>query len=387
MLLKYGIEIMPRRSHMNPMRSFSMRSFSALLASLLLALTLSAKPQVVQELTGLTNPVSCIYSPDGSSLYIVNKARGDAGMIRERSYVSKYSVSPEGTLKLYSKQFISRLTAATDLDFAPVNFATVPVGSIFIVAGSPLIQNEAGQLTKDATNEFIGIVVANPETGETLKRIHLGPGSDLLLKTEFPLISPSSLAFDKAGNLYIADTGIGGYNFKERFQGRPVIYRLEPRAVLDLLTGVPPVDVDITRISSLPGDMTYDRETDTIYFISNHIQGAPSGSVSKFESGNYKGLASQKTIVRGLVALNGLHLTPKGRVLLLANTGEVLFPRGRKASRTVRIHPQVTFSTPGKIDLMQLEDGHLLVPVPEENSDAGLGKGQTIKVVRLPPGY
>ena len=308
-------------------------------------------------------------------------------MIREQSYISKFSVSEDGTLKLYSKQFVSRLTAAMDLDFAPVSYATLPAGSIFIIAGSPLIQNEAGQLTKDATDEFIGLIVVSPETGEILKRVDLSPGSDILMKTEFPLVSPSSITFDKQGNLYIADTGIGGYNFKDRFQGRPVIYRLEPRAVLDLLTGVPPVDVDITRISSLPGDMSYDAETDTVYFISNHIQGAPSGSVSKFESGNYRGLASQKTIVRGLVALNGLHLTPKGRVLLLANTGEVLFPRGRKASRTIRIHPQVTFSTPGKIDIKRLPDGQLLVPVPEENSDAGLGKGQMVRVMRLPATY
>ncbi len=345
------------------------------------------KPEIVQKLDGFLRPTAAVFSPDGSYLFVINHAQGESGTIRSESFLSKLSVDKEGLVKADSMKFVPSLTAPIDLDFSPVRFGNIPVGAIFMVVGSPLVQDEAGRSLKDLSRVLVGILVIDPRTGRTIKRIDLSPNSKIRIKDEESLLAPTAICFDKSGNLYVGESGVGGHMFNRRRPGRPGIWRLEAEAVQNLLTGIQPTKVKFIRTTSLPTDMSYRDSEDMLYFITNHNQGRPSGSVFRIAAGTYEGISSMQTIVRELGALSGLQQTYKGRVLLTGNSGELLFPKGRKDARPIRFRPDTDFSTPGKFGLMSLDDGTNLIAVPEQSSDAGVGKGQRVSIVKLPADY
>jgi len=299
--------------------------------------------------------------------------------------MTKYSVSDGPEFKMASKRFVVGLTAPSDIDFLPIGLEGIaPAGSLILVSGTPLIEMDDGRMTKDASNDFIGISLYDPTTGKLLSKVDLGPASGLKLQGEYPLISPNSITVDKSGSLYIADTGIGGNLFKNRVRAQPVIYRIGLNGLRDMFSGKSPMDVRVMKISSIPSDISYQDETDMVFFVANHIQGATKGAVFKVSSGDFHNVMKIQTIVRELTALSSMRLTPSGKVLLATNKGELVVPRGRKASRLIRFKPEMTFSTPGKFGLLREPGGSFIIAVPEETGSAGAGKGQRVRIVRVP---
>ena len=366
-------------------------SFRLLLANVVLLTGISVKgasPEVLEVLPGFDRPVSAAFGPEGKSLFVVNRSRGEIGAIRGAGSITKYTVGSDYSFKLASKRFAIGLTAPSDIDFLPVSLGKVaPKGALFLISGTPLIETEDGRITKDASNDFIGLTVLDPLTGKVIKRVSLGPTSPIKLKNEYSLISPVSMTFDGKGSLYIADTGIGGNLFRNPLRAQPVIYRIDKQGVMDLLTGVSPLDVEAMKVSSIPGDICYQPKDDSVYFLTNHNQGAPKGAIFRIGSTDFKNGSMMQTIVRELTALSSMVLSPSGRVLLTTNSGELIYPRGKKSSRTIRFRPQMTFSTPGRFGILTQSDGRLLLAVPEETGDAGINKGQRVKIVLLPAGY
>lgn len=345
------------------------------------------RPQVTQTLDSFNRPIAAAFSPDGRNLYVINHVQGESGTLRNQSFLSKLKVSPDGEVKPERMRFVDSLTAPIDLDFSPIRFGSIPQGSIFVVFGSPLVQDEAGRMLKDISRIRVGFLVIDAQSGRILKQIDVSPNSKRRLKGEDGLLAPSCLAFDKRGNLYIGESGIGGHMFQNRQVGRPGIWRLEAKAVMDLVTDVKPADIEFIRTSSLPGDLCYRKSDDMIYFVTNHHQGRPAGSVFRIPAADYTGISSMQTIVRELGALSGLQITPKGRVLMIGNNGELQFPKGKKDSRPIRFRPKVEFSAPGKLGLISHNKGKLIIAVPEQSSDAGLAKGQRVRIVTLPDDY
>lgn len=347
-----------------------------------------ARPEVLEDLPGFDRPVSAAFSPDRTALFVVNRSRGEQGARRGAGSMTKFSVDEDLKFKLASKRFVVGLTAPADIDFLPVELSGIaPVGSLILVSGTPLLETEDGRITNDASNDFIGISLYDPVTGKLLKKVNLGPASPVKLKGEYPLISPNSLTVDKRGNLYIGDTGIGGNLFKNRIKAQPVVYRIAPSGLVDMFNGISPMEVQVMKISSIPGDISYQPEDDSVYFVANHLQGATKGAVFKVSSSDFHDVMKIQTVVRELTALSSMRLTPRGRVLLATNKGELVVPRGRKASRLIRFKPEMTFSTPGKFGLLPEASGSFILAVPEETGDAGAGKGQRVRIVRLPSNY
>ncbi|MEM9158561.1 MAG: hypothetical protein AAGB46_05880 [Verrucomicrobiota bacterium] len=342
---------------------------------------------MIQTLTGFNRPVSAKFNADGTKLYVVNRARGEVGVTRHEGSVSMVTVDKDGKMGRPNHRFVTRLTGPTDLAVSPISFGKIPRGAVFIVTGTPLIQTESGRITKDASQEFIGLVIADANTGQTLQRIDLSPKSKLKLQSAHSLVSPSSIEFDSKGNLYIGDTGIGGHLFQPRVQGKSRIWKIDRRGVMDLVAGISPTDVKPIGLTSLPGAMCYDSKSDSIFFITNHNQGAPSGSVFKVPAMSFTNMASMQTIVRELPALSGLKISPQGRVLMVSNSGELLLPKGRKDSREIRFRPPRRFTTPGKFGIATNSGGEVILAIPEEGSDAGVNKGQSLQVAKLSSEY
>ena len=351
------------------------------------ALFASGRPEVIQELDGFTRPTVASFSPDGASLFVINHAQGEAGTLRGQSFLSKLKVDAAGSVAEEKMRFVEGLTAPIDLDFSPVRLGALPSGSIFMVEGTPLVEDEQGRALKDMSRVFIGLTIVDPSTGSLVKKIDLSPNARFDLAKGTRLLAPSCMAFDKQGNLFIGESGVGGHMFAPRQVGRPGIWRISRADLVKILAGEAPLEAEFIRLSSLPVDLCYREAEGALYFVSNHTQGVPSGSVFKIEAANYQSIESMQTVVRGLSALSGIQITPKSRVLMVGNNGDLMFPKGKKNSFPVRFRPQVDFSTPGKIGLKAFGDDTMIVAVPEQSSDAGSGRGQRLRIVRLPDGY
>lgn len=356
------------------------------LASLFIASALHGqdRPVIAQQLDGFKTPTAAVFSPDGRYLFVVNHAQGESGTLRSQSYISKLAVDGEGEVSVNNMRFIKNLTAPIDLDFSPVRFGNIPKGAIFLAVGTPLVQDEAGRAMRDLGRVMVGIVVLDPNTGREIKSIDIGPNSRLNLKDELSLLSPSSICFDDKGNLYIGESGVGGHMFDKKQVGRPGIWRIDAEEVEALLMERSPKKAELIRTTSLPTDMTFRNRENMLYFVTNHTQGRPSGSVFRISSGQYQGISSMQTIVRDLSALTGIQVMPKGRVLLAGNSGELMFPKGRKDTRPLRFRPRHEFSSPGKIALLELKNGSILIAVPEQSSEEAGGRGQRVSIVKLP---
>ncbi|EDY83058.1 hypothetical protein VDG1235_2682 [Verrucomicrobiia bacterium DG1235] len=342
------------------------------------------RPVIAQELDGFLKPTAAVFSPDGRYLFVINHSQGESGTRRSESFVSKLSVSASGEVSANDMRFISSLTAPIDLDFSPVRFGNIPPGAIFLIVGTPLVQDEAGRSMRDLSRVMIGLKIVDPNTGRQIKTIDLGPNSRIRLKDELSLLAPSSVCFDTDGNLYIGESGVGGHMFDRKQLGRPGIWRIEAEAVEDLIEDREPKKVALIRTTSLPADMSFRDKENMLYFVTNHTQGRPSGSVFRISAGQYQGISSMQTIVRDLSALTGIQIMPKGRVLLAGNSGELMFPKGKKDTRPLRFRPRHEFSSPGKIALQELKDGSIIIAVPEQSSEQGGGKGQRVSIIKLP---
>lgn len=343
------------------------------------------RPIIAQELDGFLTPTASVFSPDGRYLFVINHSQGENGTLRSQSYISKLAVKTDGEVVENDMRFIKNLTAPIDLDFSPIRYANIPKGAIFLAVGTPLVQDEAGRPMRNLSRVMIGVVIIDPNTGRQIKRIDLGPNSRIRLKDELSLLSPSSICFDSKGNLYIGESGVGGHMFERKQVGRPGIWRIEAEALEEVIDGASPKKgVELIRTTSLPTDMTYREKENMLYFVTNHTQGRPSGSVFRISAGQYQGISSMQTIVRDLSALTGIQIMPKGRVLLAGNSGELMFPRGKKDTRPLRFRPRHEFSSPGKIALQTLKNGSLIIAVPEQSSEQSGGKGQRVSIVKMP---
>lgn len=356
------------------------------LVSLVLTSSLKAqeRPVISQALDGFKTPTAAVFSPGGKYLFIVNHAQGEAGTLRGQSYISKLAVGSDGDVSVNNMRFIKNLTAPIDLDFSPVRFGNIPQGALFLAVGTPLVQDEAGRAMRDLARIQVGIIVFDPNTGRQIKSIDLGPNSRIRLKDELSLLSPSSICFDDKGNLYIGESGVGGHMFERKQLGRPGIWRIDSEEIDALLSERAPKKAELIRTTSLPTDMTFRDKENMLYFVTNHTQGRPSGSVFRISAGQYQGISSMQTIVRDLSALMGIQIMPKGRVLLAGNSGELMFPKGKKETRPLRFRPRHEFSSPGKIALLELRSGKIIIAVPEQSSEEAGGRGQRVSIVKLP---
>lgn len=352
----------------------------------LLAVSASAKPEVVDVINGVDKPTSAVFSPGGESLYVSSSVRGQVGAYKGKSYISKFKVASDGTTKPVSKDFIGNLTAPIDMAFSTTQFPGIPKGSLFVAVGTPLVEGIEGRIIDDPSKEFVGFSIYSPKSGRLLKKIDLGPSAKIKLLGNKTVTLLASIAFDTSGNLYIGDTGIGGNLFLEKVQGRPGVWRIEKKGVEDLINGKTPKAVTFTPISSLPGPMRYVEKTNELYITANHNVGAPTGSVFKVNCDDFakNGMAAVQTIVRGTLSISGIQITPKGRVILTTSSGDIIYPRGKKNYGTIRFRPQMSFSSPTNYGMTIMPDGSLLFAVPEQSSDVSVDHKQTVKMVYLP---
>jgi hypothetical protein len=354
------------------------------------------KGQVIQRLSSFDNPEGTIFSADGKYVFVSNAAElgnPDKGFswTRNAGYVSKLEVQSDGTLKVVNEKLIDGLTAPLGFAVNTVGTKKFPKGTIFLVQATAPLAEADGTPVKDISKHDPKITAFDVD-GKILGEIKLGKDSAAEKAAGVIATLGNALAFDRQGNLYLAETGIGGASFDPPLATKGGGVYLFPHASLDALA-----DGKDARVSYLPvpegGPDGIEAGPDgRIHF---NTVGLGTGLKDPAEGGEYR--VTKKDIesghlpapfVHGLGALDGL--TFAGRVRLdteIKNSnGVIVTPRSGKPS-ILAYDQELKLNGPADIAVRKQRDGSYLLVIPELGATSPNNKDNTVTVVRLPAGF
>jgi DNA-binding beta-propeller fold protein YncE len=382
------------------------RKHTVLCAAVLAALAASAqaadlqpyshKGQVLQRLASFDNPEGAIFSADGKYVFVSNAAEqgnADKGFAWTHGggYVSKLEVQKDGTLKVVDEKLISGLTAPLGFAVLPVGTKKFPKGTIFLVqATAPLVESDGTPVKSTAT--LRPQITAFDVDGKVLGEISLGAGSAAEKAAGVIATLGNALAFDKSGNLYVAETGIAGASFDPPLPTKGGGIYLFPHGALDALS-----DGKDAKISYLPvpegGPDGIEVGPDgAIHF---NTVGLGAGLNDPAQGGQYK--VTRKDIESGKLpapvgrdfgALDGLDFA--GNVRLdteIKNTSSVVVTDTKGKAYLLAYDQDIKLAGPADIAVRKQSDGSYLLVIPELSATSPNNKDNTVTVVRLPKGF
>ena len=109
----------------------------------------------------------------------------------------------------------------------------------------------------------MGVDLYDPNSGQLLGRISMGPGSAVSKAIGHVPLILNSIAFDKKGNLYITDTAFGGDRLQPKVSQHPGLIRIEHGSIDDPSRG----GISFTPISGVPNGIGYWEKEDAIVIV------------------------------------------------------------------------------------------------------------------------
>lgn len=355
------------------------------------------KAQLVQRLRAFDNPEGAIFSLDGKSVFVSNAAElgmPDKGFhwIEGAAYVSKLEVQANGTLKMINEKLVSGLTGALGMAVLPVDTTTFPRGTIFLcTAGAPLASSDGVEI-KDPESSRPAIVAFSPE-GKVLGTIKLGGGSAVAKAAGVAATLPNALAFDREGNLYLAETGIGGSQFDPPIATRGGGIYMFPLASLGALAAGREAAMSYLSVPNGGPDGIQVAPDGSIHF---NTVGAGAGMKDPAEGGMYRigrdAFASgmlPEPFARGLGALDGLDFAGTKRLdtEIKNGSGVTVTPKAGGPVYVLGYDQDLKLAGPADIAVRKMEDGSYLLLIPELSATSPNNKDNALTVVRLPPDF
>ncbi len=277
---------------------------------------------VVQQLKQFDNPEAAIFSADGRYVFISNTAElgmPDKGFnfTQGGGYISKLAVQPDGTLVMVNDQLISNLTAPVGMAVLPVDTAKFPKDTIFVVeATAPLATAEGTPVTDPKAID--PKIIAFNEEGKVLGAIKLGAGSPVHKATGTIATLGNALAFDKQGNLYLAETGIGGGQFNPPLPTTGGGVYMFPRASLDALADGKDAELYYVPVPEGGPDGIAVAPDGTVHFNTvgqvAGLKDPAQGGMYRMRSDDFKQGRLPKPFNQGLGALDGLDFAGSARL-------------------------------------------------------------------------
>jgi hypothetical protein len=351
------------RLRTSPSRLFS---FAVLLASLAFARVAAGQGANLRSFEAFYSPMAATFAADGRTLYVVNGARGDYGMIAGRGSVSLCRVDGTGELKVDDPRLVKDLNAPVDLDILRRPTAVSPAGALVIAVGGSWTTDARGRNLDDDRARGTGLVVADATSGEILGRMFLGAESQFASVAGSPVMDPYSVAADPSGNIYLADLAARGTLPQGPGRAAPGIWKLAPAAVDALLREeAPPAgSLQFLAVRALATGIEYSDAEDALYYVTGTDGYDLAGAVLRLPRGDFSNDNAIETIARELTSLASLTITPRGTVLAARNIGDIVIGRGRRG-KEVKFREKFSFLSPGQMANTRLDDGRLLVVVPE----------------------
>lgn len=355
------------------------------------------KGQIVQRLRAFDNPEGAIFSLDGKTVFVSNAAElgmPDKGLhwTEGAAYVSKLEVQTDGSLKMINEKLLSGLTGALGMAVLPVNTTTFPRGTVFLcTAGAPLAGAD-GTEVKDADASRPAIVAFSPE-GKVLGTIKLGGGSAVAKAAGVAATLPNALAFDKEGNLYLAETGVGGGLFDPPIATKGGGIYMFPVATLGALAAGRDATIGYLPVPDGGPDGIQVAADGSIHF---NTVGAGAGLKDPAEGGMYRitrdSFASGKLpepFARGLGALDGLDFAGTKRLdtEIKTSNGVTVTPKPGGPVYLLAYDQDIKLAGPADIAVHKMGDGSYLLLIPELSATSPNNKDNPVTVVRLPADF
>ncbi len=349
---------------------------------------------VIQVLEQFDNPEGAIFSADGKFVFISNAAElgmPDKGFAwtHKGGYISKLAVQPDGTLKLLNEKLVTGLTGPLGFAVSTVSTKLFPKGTVFVVeAWAPLADADGNRVT-DPDLLDPKIIAFNAD-GRILGTIELGAGSVAAKVSGVPATLANALAFDKDGDLYLADTGIGGGQFSPPIETKGGgVYRF-PITSLDALAAGREAPLSYIAVPEGGPDGIQVAPDGSIHF---NTVGAAAGLKDPAGGGFYRVTKDHFTsgtlpapFASGAGALDGLDFAGWTRFdTEIAKTHTVVITTPFSPPRTLQIDRKL--AGPADLAVQKLRDGSWSVVIPELSALSANNRNNPVTVVRLPADF
>jgi hypothetical protein len=355
------------------------------------------KGQVIQILKAFDNPEGAIFSADGRYVFISNSA--ELGMpekgfhfTRNGGYISKLAVQEDGSLQMMDEKLISGLTGPLGMAVSTVATQKFPKGTIFLaLATAPLAEADGTEVTDPkAINPRI---LAFTEDGQVLGEISLGEDSPAQKVSGVVGTLANALAFDKEGNLYLAETGIGGGQFKPKIATSGGGVYMFPVSSLDALASnqdaalyyIPVPNGGPDGIEVAPDGVIHFNTVGIAAGLKDPAEGGMYRvNISDFQSGNLP-----TPFNKGLCALDGCVFAGTARLdTEIKNTNSVVVtPFWSNTSYQLTYDRDIKLNGPADIAVSKMSDGSFLLVIPELSATSPNNNDNPVTVVKLPAGF
>jgi DNA-binding beta-propeller fold protein YncE len=355
--------------------------------------------RLLQELKSFDNPEAAIFSEDGRFVFISNSAElgmPDKGFhwTEKAGFVSKLSVEADGTLKVVNQKLITGLTAPLGMAVNPVATKKFPKGSIFLCTGGLPLADASGNDIKDPTRLTSKIVVFDVD-GRVLGEIPWNAGSMLAKTGRAPATLPNAAAFDRQGNFYVTDTGLGGGAVEPKLETRPGVMMIPHDALDGLAAGEAPSAKPV--FLSMPGGpdgIEVSPVDGTIHVntvgVAAGLPDSDKGGMWRLTREDFKAGRLRKAFSSGWGALDGLVFTRKGTRLdtqILPPNYITVVPVGSDQVQSLTIGGlSRDLAGPADIALHTRRDGSSLLVIPELSATSPNNNDNPVLVVLLPAG-
>lgn len=350
----------------------------------------AGKVEFIQSIERFNTPSSCLFSLDGKSLFVANGSRGRDGWSLNKGSISKLSVSSEGNLKITELRFIDALTGPIGMAILPVDIGNFKRGSIFVAQGGVWSEDRFGNYIKNTESLKTGLVIFDPENGKILGRILMGENSPVAQSLGHTVLSPTGVAFDSAGNLYLSDTGTGGTNLESMVEGKSGVLKIHREALLLLAKGEADSRIEFLRLPDTPLNITWDQVNEDLLITTAGRRDFSKGVILRLANGDFSGSGRMQTIGKELPSMGSIVVTNRGTILASQTEGKIVWIRGkgrRSKFRELNFRDEEEFFSPGSLAFHGLPNGSAFLVVPEKAGGGVASWRQRINIFRLPKNF
>ena len=347
---------------------------------------------VKQVIKSFDNPEGAIFSANGNYVFISNSAEiGDKAdgfsWTEGEGYISKLRVNQDGTLTMVEKKLITGITSPLGMAVLPVATEQFPAGTIFLCVGSAPLVDREGKTITDRSRMRSKLLAFN-EDGNILGEIDTGSGSIFEKITGNPIILINAMGFDKAGNIFVADTAFGGAQFEPKWDGAGGLWMISHEIIDELASGKSPTMMpQFLAIPGHPDGVEVSPKDGHVYV---NTVGPVAGAPDPANGGIYAISDMTKLpspMDANLGALDGLDFTHNGTMLNTQIRGDIpakIYVTCNGVTSDLILSQHTELSGPADLAIEQMEDGSYLVVVPELTArDASPGDDE-VTVLALP---
>jgi len=352
---------------------------------------------VVQQLKSFDNPEGAIFSADGRHVFISNAAElgmPDKGFhfTHNGGYISKLAVQPDGSLKMVTPKLLSGLTGPVGMAVSPVATQKFPKGTIFLAeATAPLAEADGTEVTDP--NAIDPKILAFNEDGQVLGEIKLGQGSAAQKVSGSVATLANALAFDKEGNLYLAETGIGGGQFKPKIATSGGGVYLFPVSSLDALADAKDAQLFYLPVPNGGPDGIEVAADGVVNFntvgVVAGLKDPAQGGMYRVRRPDFESGTLPKPFNRDLGALDGLDFAGTARLdTEIKNSNNIVVtPFWSDRSYALTYDRELKLNGPADIAVHKMDDGSYLVVIPQLAATSPNTGQDPVAVIRLPADF